>query len=47
MKANHGTEYSLVDPIHIYLRSLNKDTDDALHFFSIVSPPFNQDIESY
>ena len=47
MKADDGIEHSLIEPIHIYLRSLNDDTGDALHSFSIVSSPFNQRIESY
>ena len=35
-----------IEPIHIYLRSLNDDTGDALNFFSIVSSPVNQRIET-
>ena len=36
MKAYDGTENSLIEPIHIYLRTLNYYTGDALHFYSIV-----------
>ena len=47
IKADDGTEHSLIEPIHIYLRSLNNYTGDALNSFSIVSFPVNQHIESY
>ena len=47
IKADDGTEHSLIEPIHIYLRSLNNYTGDALNSFSIVSSPVNQHIESY
>ena len=47
IKAHDGTEHSLIEPIHIYLRSLNNYTGDALNSFSIVSTPVNQHIESY
>ena len=47
MKADDGTEHSLIEPIHIYLRNLNDATGDALHSFSIVSSPVNQRTESY
>ena len=47
MKADDGTGNSLIEPIHIYLRTLNYYTGDALHFSSIVSSPVNQLIESY
>ena len=47
MKADDGTEHSLIKPMHIYLRSLNDNTGDALHSSSIVSSPVNQRPESY
>ena len=46
-KADDGTEHSLTEPVHIYLRSLNDDTGHALNSFSLVSSPVNQRIESY
>ena len=35
MKADDGIEYSLIETTHIYLRSINDDTGDALQYFSI------------
>ena len=35
MKADDGIEYSLIEPTHIYLHSINDDTGDALQYFSI------------
>ena len=46
MKGDDGTEHSLIESIHIYLRSLNNDTGYALNSFSIVSFPVNQRIDS-
>ena len=47
LKTDDGTEQSLIEPIHIYLRSLKDETGDTLNSFSIVSGPGNQRIESY
>ena len=41
IKADDGTEHSLIEPIHIYLRSLNDDKDGTINSFSIVSSPVN------
>ena len=46
MKSGDDTEHLLIEPGHIYLHSLN-DTGDVLHYFSMVSSPVNQRIESY
>ena len=46
MKAYDGTEHSFIEPIPIYLRSLNNDTGYALNSFSTVSFPVNERIES-
>ena len=46
LKADDGTEHSLIEPIHVYLRSLG-NIDDGLQSFSIISSPENQRIESY
>ena len=47
IETDDGTEYSLIEPIHAYLRNFNDDTGDTLHSFSIVSSPVNQLIESH
>ena len=47
MKVDDGIEYALIEPIHTYLRNLNDDTCDTLDYFSTVSSPVNQRIESY
>ena len=45
VKADNGTEHSIIEPIHLYFRSLDgTDEDDD---FSIISSPQNQRIESY
>ena len=46
VKADDGTEHSLIEPIHIYLRSLNED-DAELSAFSITTSPLNQRIEAF
>ena len=46
IKADNGTEHSLIEPIHVYLRSLSYGQDN-LGSFSIISSPENQRIESY
>ena len=46
VKADDGTEHSLIEAIHIYLRSLNGNGDE-LESFSKISSPQNQRIESY
>ena len=45
IKADDGTEHSLIEPIHIYFRLLDgkNEHDD----FSIITSPQNQRIESY
>ena len=47
MKVDDGIEYALIEPTHTYLRNLNDDTGDTLDYFSTVSSPVNQRIESY
>lgn len=46
IKADDGTEHSLIEPMHIYLRSLSggQNVNDS---FSRISSPQNQRIESY
>jgi len=46
LKADDGTEHSLIEPIHIALRSLSNE-ENVLGSFSIVTSPLNQRIESY
>ena len=36
MKANYGTEHSLIESIYIYLRSLNYYTSDAINLLSYI-----------
>ena len=33
METGDGIEHSLIEPIHVYLRSFNDDTGDALYSF--------------
>ena len=47
MKLDDSTEHTLIEPIHIYLRSVNHDTGNAFHSFSIVPSLINHCIESY
>ena len=44
-KADDGTEHALIEPIHVYLCSLDRDNVDES--FSIITSPQNQRIESY
>ena len=46
IKADDGTEHSLVHPIHVYLRSLDVAYHD-LDSFKITSSPLNQRIEAF
>lgn len=46
IKADDGTEHSLIEPIHVYLHS-STDSQNSLGSFSIISSPENQRIESY
>lgn len=46
LKADDGTEHSIIEPIHITLRDLVGD-ENAVDSFSIVPSPHNQRIESY
>ena len=45
LKADDGTEHSIIEPMHITLRSL--DGPDAFDSFSIITSPQNQRIEAY
>ena len=45
IKADDDTEHSLIEPIHIYFRSLDGTNEDD--DFSIITSPQNQRIESY
>lgn len=45
IKADDGTEHALIEPIHIYLSSLNRN--EISNSFSITTSPQNQRIESY
>jgi len=45
IKADDGTEHALIEPIHVYLSSLNRDEVDGS--FGITTSPQNQRIESY
>ena len=47
MKLDNGTGHSLIEPMHIYLPSLNDNTGDALHSSSIMSSSVNQRINSH
>lgn len=47
LKADNGTEHSLIEPIHIYLSSLDEDNENALESFSIIPSTQNQRIEAY
>ena len=46
IKADDGTEHSLIQPIHVYLRTLD-GTHPNLNSFSITSSPLNQRIEAF
>ena len=46
VKADNGTEHSIIEPLHIYLRTLNDDTS-GIESFSIISSTENQRIESF
>ena len=47
VKADDGTEHALIEPIHIFLRSLNADDEESMESFRIISSPQNQRIEAY
>ena len=49
ISTNDGTEHSIIELMHIYLRSLdsNRDESDILKLFRIISSPKNQRIEAY
>ena len=40
------TEHALIEPIHIYFRSINEE-DGIENAFSIITSPQNQRIEAY
>ena len=46
IKADEGTEHALIEPIHIYLRSINEE-EGIENAFSIATLPQNQRIEAY
>ena len=46
VKADVGTEYSLVQPIHLLLRNID-GSDSDFESFSIVTSPANQRIEAF
>ena len=46
IKADDGTEHALIEPIHIYLRSINEE-EGIENAFSITTSPQNQRIEAY
>ena len=47
VKADDGTEHALIEPIHIFLRSLNGDDEESFESFSLITSPQNQRIEAY
>ena len=49
ISAYDGTEHSIIEPMHIYLSSLdsNREESDVLKSFKIISSPKNQRIEAY
>ena len=49
ISADDGTEHSVIEPMHIYLSSLdsNRDESGVLKSFKIISSPKNQRIEAY
>lgn len=47
LKADDGTEHTLIEPVHIALRMIDDDEDNALNSFSIITSPQNQRIEAY
>ena len=44
-KADNGTEYSLIEPMHLHLSALNGNLE--INHFSIITSPQNQRIETY
>ena len=46
IKADNGTEHSVTEPIHLFLRDLSNE-GNILNSFSIVSSLMNQRIEAY
>ena len=45
IKADNGTEHSLIEPMHLHLSALNGNLE--INHFSIITSPQNQRIESY
>ena len=45
IKADNGTEHSLIEPMHLHLSPLNGNLE--MNHFSIITSPQNQRIESY
>ena len=46
IKVDNGTEHSVIEPIHLFLRDLSNESN-VLNSFSVVSSPMNQTIEAY
>ena len=46
IKADDGTEHALIEPIHIYLCSINEE-EGIENVFGITTSPQNQRIEAY
>ena len=46
IKVDNGTEHSIIEPIHLFLRDLSNESN-VLNSFSVVSSPVNQTIEAY
>ena len=49
ISTDDGTEHSIIEPMHIYLSSLdsNREESDILKSFKIISSTKNQRIEAY
>ena len=45
IKADNGTEHSLIEPMHLHLSALNGNLE--INHFSIITSPHNERIESY
>ena len=45
IKADNGTEHSLIEPMHLHLSALNENLE--INHFSIAASPQNQKIESH
>ena len=45
IKADNGTEHSLIEPMHLHLSALNGNLE--INHFSVITSPQNQRTESY